>query len=252
MGKSFKKSISIVIPAYNEEKKLSRTLKELKNFLEKRDDVKEIIFVNDGSTDNTEKILLEESRKNSWLRVVSYPINKGKGFAIKKGMLSSVGDVVAFTDADLAYSFSNLEEALRESDNHDVVIGSRKLAGDKSVNRQKFFRKIAGKSYSFIINALLNHKIIDTQCGLKVFNRNAVKEIFTLQRINGFAFDTEILVIARFKGFKIKEIPAMLDKDHLNGRSSVNLLTDSVKMFVDVLKIKYNLARGAYGKKNLS
>lgn len=236
--------ISLIIPTFNQEKIIINSLKKLNSFIEKEKDNWEILFVNDGSTDKTLQIL--ENFRPSFFKVISYNKNKGKGFALKKGVEVALGEYICFLDSDLPYSFNNLKEVLRELDNYDVSIGSRSLSTNNHENI-KFLRRFIGKGSGIVSNAILRYNIRDTQCGLKAFRKNVAKDIFSHQTINGFYFDPEILYIAKKRGYTIKEVRAVVLKSHQIESSSVNIFSDSIKCFLDLLKIKLNDRKGKYG-----
>ncbi|MBT4166279.1 glycosyltransferase [archaeon] len=237
------KRISLVIPAYNEEKLIKKTLIKLHNFI-KKDDLKwEILMVNDGSTDNLLKVL--EEFKPRFFKIVSYKKNKGKGFAIKKAMNYASEDFIGFIDSDLAYSFENLKKALSKLETADICIGSRSLT--KESNEQtSILRKFLGKGFNILSKIILGHHLGDTQCGLKVFKKDVAKDLFSNQTLQGFSFDTEILYIAKKRKYLIKTIDATVLKEHLDKKSKVNLFLDPIKMFLDLIKIKLNDIQGKY------
>ncbi len=235
--------ISLIIPAYNEEKNILRTLKKLKLFLKNEKDKWEILIINDGSTDNTLKIL--KNYKPKFFKIISYKKNKGKGFAVKKGVKQATGDYMCFTDSDLAYSFDNLKNLLSYLKDFDVVIGSRNLETDNHENISTL-RRIFGKGFNILSNIILGYRIKDTQCGLKVFKKEAAKSLFSKQTLNGWGFDTEILYLAKKKKYKIKEARAMVLKRYGTQGSKINFLKDPIKMFLDLLKIRLNDICGKY------
>lgn len=229
--------ISLIVPAYNEEKIIVKTLKKLEFFLKNEKDKWEILIINDGSTDNTLEIL--ENYKPKFFKIVSYKKNKGKGFAIKKGVEEATKDYICFIDSDLAYSFDNLKILLSYLENFDVVIGSRNLETDNHKNISTL-RRIFGKGFNILSNIILGYKIKDTQCGLKAFKKQAAKDLFSKQTLNGWGFDTEILYLAKKKKYKIKEVRAMVLKKYGAQESKINFLKDPIKMFLDLLKIRLN------------
>lgn len=236
------KKITIILPVYNEENILKETLKELEKFIKNKKNW-EVIFVDDGSKDRSLEIL--ENYKPKFFKIISYSKNKGKGYAIKQGILEAKGEYIGFTDSDLAYSFENLERALRHLDDFDIVIGSRKLV-EGYLKNLSLQRKIFGKGFSIIANLLLGHEIPDSQSGLKAFRNNVAEDIFEKQTLNGFSFDAEILYIARKKKYSVKQIPAYVSPNHKQKKSKVNLLMDPAKMFLDLIKIRKNSRLGKY------
>ncbi len=234
---------SLIIPIYNEERIIKRTLETLREFLKKQKEEWEVILVNDGSTDKTLEIL--ENFKPRFFKIISYPKNRGKGYAIKKGILEANGNFIGFIDADLAYSFENLKQAFKELKNANIVIGSRSLAKINNV-RTNLLRKIYGRIFNIMSNLILQMNFKDTQCGLKVFRKEVAKEIFKMQRVENYGFDTEILFIAKKKNYRIKEIPAYLSPHHSYNKSKVNLILDPIKMFLSLIKIRINNFLGEY------
>jgi glycosyltransferase involved in cell wall biosynthesis len=235
--------ISLIIPVYNEEKIISKTLKKLKIFIESDDDDWEIILVNDGSSDKSLEIL--NSFKSDSIHILHYKKNKGKGFAIKKGVEKASGDYIGFIDSDLAYSFEDLRNLLSKLKFFEIVIGSRSIDTDNHENI-KMSRRVLGRGFSILSNLILKYNIEDTQCGLKVFRKGAAKELFSKQKITGFSFDTEILYLANKKNYSLALEKVVVSKDHLTKNSKVNLLVDPLKMLRDLIKIKINDLFGKY------
>jgi len=233
---------SLIIPVYNEEKVILKTLNKLILFLNNEKENWEIIIVNDGSTDKTLEII--NNFKPNPFKIVSHTPNKGKGFAIKKGVEMATGDYIAFIDSDLAYSFENLKEALFYLKNFDIVRGSRDTL--KTRKNTPILRKILGRGFNLISRILLDPHLNDTQCGLKAFRKDVAKDLFSKQTIGGFSFDTEILYLAKKKNYLIKEIRVAISEDHLDKESKVNLILDPPKMFLDLIKIRINDLLGKY------
>jgi len=235
------KKKSIILPIYNGEKIVKNTLKILYSFIkeerkkEKQEDW-EIIFVDDGSTDNTLNILL--NFKPKFFKIISCKKNQGKGYAIKKGVMKASGEYIGFIDSDLAYPFENLKQAFNNLGEYDIVIGSRTLVHEKNKAKTTIIRRVFGKGFRILSNLLFSYHIPDTQCGLKVFKRRIAKYLFSKQKLKGFSFDTEILYLANKKNFKIKQIPAFLSKEHSYKKSTVNLIIDPIKMFFDIIKVR--------------
>ena len=192
--------ISIVIPAYNEEKRIKKTLDRCLYYFGSKKISFEIIVVNDGSKDNTSKIV----RKYKKVRLISYFPNQGKGYSVKKGMLASKGDYVLFSDADLSTPIEEIHNLMKYSKDYDVVIASRAVKESKVETISS--RKFLGRVFNFIANILIVRGIKDTQCGFKLFSKEAARKIFTKQTINGWAFDVEILFLAKKFKYKIKEV----------------------------------------------
>ncbi len=237
--------VSVIIPVYNEEKYIERTLISVLKFVKTRP-YYHFIFVDDGSTDKTRKILetkLEAPKTKA--KVISYKSNRGKGHAVKTGLKYAYGDYVCFLDSDLAYSLDHLEILVDKLEKFDVVIGCRNLIPE-SVKRVNLIRKVAGAIFNIVSRKILDLPFKDMQAGIKGFKKDVAKELFKKQEMTGFAFDVELIYIARKKGYTIGEIPARVSNKHLNKASKVNLLVDSIKMLVDLLKINYNNRIGRY------
>jgi dolichyl-phosphate beta-glucosyltransferase len=239
--------LSIVIPAFNEEKRILATLEKITQFLNVKGYHYEIIVVDDGSTDNTVNVVRRFSEANRIpVQILESSINCGKGCAVRRGILSSNGDYVLFTDADLSTPIEEIEKflpLLRQG--YDVVIGSRALRDSQLLVRQPWYRERMGKTFNFFVQIFVMRGIIDTQCGFKVFKLEVAKRIFSLVKIDRFAFDAEAIFIAKKIGYRLKDVPVIW----LNSPSSkVHIIKDSFRMFTDLLRIQFNNLRGMYGK----
>jgi len=230
--------LSIVIPAYNEEKRIGRTLEEIIGYLKTKDYGYEIIVVDDGSTDSTREVVRKFERKDSGVRVIENKTGKGKGYSVRRGMLETSGKFALFTDADLSTPIKEVEKLIQwlEKD-YDITIGSRSLPDSQIEIRQSFLREGMGKVFNKIMNLIVFTGFKDTQCGFKCFKRHVVNKVFGQQKIIGFAFDVENILIAKRHGFRIKEIPVRwLNSPY----SKVSIMRDPVIMFYDLFKIKFN------------
>jgi dolichyl-phosphate beta-glucosyltransferase len=241
--------LSVIIPAYNEEKRLPRTLAEIDKYLRRQDYDYEILVVNDGSRDKTAEVgrSLMPTIKN--LKITGYENNQGKGFAVRFGMLEAQGDYRLFSDADNSTSLDQIEKMWPYFEKgYDAVIGSRDVKGAVLNPPQPWIRNIilgeGFKLYRKLVIGLWG--IEDTQCGFKCFSKKATEEIFPKCLISRFAFDPEILVIAQKLGYKIKEIPVYWKND----LESKVKLKSIVNMALDLVRIRLNLIKGAYDKKN--
>ena len=234
--------LSVVIPAYNEEKRIADSLKKIDVFLKKRKISYELIVVDDGSSDSTVQIA-ESSGVN--LKVIKNAVNLGKGGAVRNGMLNADGDCFLLTDADLSTPIEELDNFLHWLNcGFDVVIGSRSVRGANVEVRQPFYRELIGKIFNKFVRLLTVRGLIDTQCGFKLFTKKCAREIFPLQRLNGFCFDVEVLYLAARKGYKIKELPVVWRNSQA---STVRPFKDSFFMLQDLIKIRINELRGFYG-----
>ncbi len=236
--------LSVVIPVYNEAKRIKNTLMRIDNYLTCNGIDYEIILVNDGSSDNTVEVV--ESLKNKKLRVLTNKPNMGKGFAVKRGMLSAKKRHILFSDADLSTPIEEIEKFIPYLDDYDILIGSRNLQESDIQVKQPFIRSKLGKAFPWIVRLALLREIKDTQCGFKLFKKSVIEPIFQKQSVNGFAFDVEILFIAKKLGLRIKELPIIW----LNTLGSkVNPLKDSYHMFRDVLQIRRKNKNGFYERR---
>lgn len=227
--------LSIVVPAYNEEGRIGDTLPVIWEYAHERYESFELIVVDDGSNDATASIVTSFAESHPEVRLISYSPNQGKGCAVRTGMLEARGELVLFCDADLA---TPMEEAARLkariSGKCQVAIGSRAVRGAELVVRQPLYREFAGRTFNLMVRLLAVPGIHDTQCGFKMFTQSAAKQIFSRCRENGFAFDIEVLHVARRLGYGVVEVP--VHWRHVAG-SKVRLLRDAVRMFLALLRI---------------
>ncbi|MGI5978066.1 MAG: glycosyltransferase [Oscillospiraceae bacterium] len=224
--------LSLVIPAYNEEEILGETIKTALAFLDTQcDGESELIVSDDGSTDRTRAIA--QSAGDTRVRVVSHMPNRGKGSAVREGVLAATGDVIVCTDADLAYGLAVVPGMLTLlSGGADIVAGSRELHPEGYAD-YPFLRLAASRTFHFITGRMSGFAY-DTQCGIKAYSRAAAQAVFTRCQIDGFAFDFEVLMLADKLGLRVVEYPVKI----VNHRDSkVHVLRDSVRMFRDIRKI---------------
>ncbi|HAR62384.1 MAG: glycosyltransferase family 2 protein [Candidatus Margulisiibacteriota bacterium] len=228
--------LSIVIPTYNEELRIGATIKKVVSYLSRTTMDAEIIVVDDGSIDGTVGIVSLQCDPEIPIIILTQEKNSGKGAAVRRGMLQAVGDLVLFSDADLSTPIEELDRFLVEIQNGcDIVIGSRGLDSSLLEIRQPFYRQLMGKTFNKLVQLLVFSGIQDTQCGFKLFTRKAVLALFPKQRIISFAFDVEILYLARKMGFCIKEVPVTWRNEK---HSRVKIVKDSLKMLLSLLIIK--------------
>lgn len=202
--------LSLVIPAYNEERRIQATLEVVESYLAQYGTICEIIAVNDGSTDSTLDILRECAARSRIVRVLDYSPNRGKGHAVRQGMLAARGDFVAFSDADLSAPIEDLSKLFDEIDKgYDVAIGSRAMRESKLAKHQPRYRELGGRMLNRIVQIAAVPGIKDTQCGFKLFTHEASYEIFSRCFLNGWGFDIEVLYLARRLGYRISEVPVV-------------------------------------------
>ena len=224
--------ISLVIPAYNESLIIEDTVRAADDYLAGHFEDYELIAVDDGSTDGTAEIL--KGLCSDRVRMLGYQDNRGKGYAVRCGMLAADGDILLYTDADLAYGLDNIELVARlfEETDADIIIGSRKLQAD-GYEGYPLARFLASKCFSFL-TMLASGMRYDTQCGFKGFRRAAAQEIFAKCVVDGFAFDFEVMLLAE-DFCKITQIPVKI----INHRySKVRIIRDSARMLREIMAIK--------------
>ena len=239
-------SISIVIPAYNEEQRLPASLEQVLGYLSAREwSSREVLVVNDGSTDETQSVVEELAASRPDVRLLNNPGNRGKGYSVRHGMLEAAGDWVLFSDADLSAPIEELDKLIRvaREQGGEVVIGSRALDRSLIGVHQSGFREWAGRIFNLMMRILTGLPFWDTQCGFKLFSARAAREVFKRQRLDGFGFDVESLFVARKLGFKTVEIPVRWN--HVEG-TKVSMFSDSINMFLDLVRVRMNQLRGYY------
>ncbi len=235
-----KRSLSIIIPAYNEAKRLPASLVKVGEYLSgARWDFAEVLVVDDGSTDNTVQVAREAG-----VRVVPNPGNRGKGYSVKHGMLEAKGEWVLFTDADLSSPIGEVEKlwSAVEREGAQVAIGSRALDRSLVGVHQPLLREAVGRVFNAAMRLITGLNFKDTQCGFKLFQTSAGREVFSRQLLDGFGFDVEVLFIAKKLGFKSVEVPVRWD--NVEG-SKVSLLL-GFAAFLDLLKVHRNALQGKY------
>ena len=235
----------MIIPAYNEAKRLPLTLVDVDKKLPEMDFDYEIIVVDDGSTDETAEIAEKFKPLIKNLRIVNYGGNRGKGYAVKYGMLQAKGEVRLFMDADNSTTVDQFARMqLYFAEGASVVIGSRSIRGAKLNPPQPLHKRIMGKLGNLFIQALAVPGIWDTQCGFKALSAAAAEDIFRRTRIERWAFDVEMLALARKLGYEIKEVPVIWINDT---RSHVKL-TSYFKVLLDTVKVGWRIRRGYYDR----
>ena len=238
--------LSIVIPAYNEERRLPDTLGRIRMYLEARRLEAEVIVVDDGSSDSTAAVVEQWRAKWASLRLVSNGRNRGKGFSVRHGMLGACGRIVLFTDADLSAPIEEADKLLAALGGSDVAIGSRAVDRSLIEVHQSRLRELAGILFNGIVKLVLGLPFADTQCGFKAFVREPSQIVFEQQRIERFGFDPEILFLARRHGLRIVEVPVCWAHDP---STKVNMIRDSLRMFGEVLRVRWNWLVGRYPRR---
>lgn len=244
MSKPF---LSVIIPAYNEESRIPETLKKVRDFLENQTYTFEVYVVDDGSKDGMRKIVSDMIvDKSKWpnFKIISYDKNRGKGYAVKKGMLEAQGQWRLLMDADNSTDISEIEKLMKYSNHYEIIIGSRYLDKRSIKVRQPLIRRIVSRIGNIIVRVLLGLKPLDTQCGFKLFSAEAAEEIFPLQTIYRWGFDVEILSIGVHKGYEIKEVAV----DWYDATNSRVKKTAIFKTLSEIYTIKRNMMRGKYDK----
>jgi dolichol-phosphate mannosyltransferase len=225
--------LSFVIPAYNEEEFIEDTLGTLDDLIKDKELHYEIVVVDDGSLDKTFAKATKYSKKNGHVKVVSYPENVGKGFAIKTGFRQSRGDVVVFADSDMEIDLHTISRYINALDNGDIVIASK--WHPDSIVEMPLTRKIMSHSFNVLVRLLTGVPLKDTQVGLKAIKKSAFVNIFPRLAVKRYAFDVELLTVAKLYGLKIIELPT-----EIRIEKSFNL-KELLRMFIDLLGISYRL-----------
>ena len=237
---------SIVIPAYNESRRIPATLDAvLRVVAEKGWDV-EIVVVNDGSTDATAEVVTGYAGRYPSVRLQQNPGNHGKGYSVRAGILAALGDIVMFTDADLSAPMEEAERLFAAIEQGaDIAIGSRWLDRGRQVQRQPLYRQLFGRCFNAVTRLVMGLGFADTQCGFKAFTRDAAQTVFQLQTIERWGFDPEILFIAVKCGFDVREVPVTWGHDE---RSRMSYLRDGLQMLKEIATIRWNAICGLYDR----
>lgn len=243
--------LSIVIPAYHEEKRIGRSLDEVLRFLVSKSYRAEVIVVDDGSEDGTDRVVNEWIPKyreaGEELRLLTNTPNRGKGYSVKRGLTEANGDVVLFSDADFSSPITEAPKLIDPilENNADVTFGSRALNRKLIGIHQPVFRDFGGRLFNLFVRAITGLPFKDTQCGFKAFRREPALAVFSLQSIERFGFDPEVLYIARKRGLRLLEVPVVWNDAE---GSTVRYANDSLIMFVDLVRIRVNDLAGRYNR----
>jgi glycosyltransferase involved in cell wall biosynthesis len=235
---------SIVIPAYNEGHRLGATLDKVLGYVREQGWNAEVVVVNDGSRDNTAELVRSFAAKDPALRLLENPGNRGKGYAVRNGMLNARGEIVVFSDADLSSPIEEMPKLLAAlAAGADIAIGSRWLRAELQTHRQSLHRQLFGRIFNGLNRVILGLQFKDTQCGFKAFTRRAAQMILPLQRIERWGFDPEILFLARKFGLRVDEVA--VHWGHVGG-TRINPLLDGARMFQEMVRIRWYDLEGKY------
>ena len=237
--------LTILIPAYNEEKRLPESIRVIDAYCSKHlDQPYELLVVDDGSQDQTASLMREMQKQIPALVLHQYAENRGKGYALRSGMHLAGGQFIVFTDSDLSTPIEEIQPMLEKlKEGASIVIATRKKSGATLVQRQPLWRESMGKVFTWLSNVILGLNFSDFTCGFKGFEAMAGKQIFSLQKIRRWAFDSEVLFLAKQFGYKIVEIPVQW-KD--SPESKVHVIQDSASSLASLFLIRWNWFTGKY------
>jgi len=237
--------LSIVIPAYNEESRLPNTLEQIDAFLDRQTYTAEVLVVENGSQDRTFEVAQAFAGQHPRVSVIQEK-GRGKGLAVRRGILEAHGEYRFMCDADLSMPVDEINRFLPPAlPGADIVIGSREAPGAVRYNEPQY-RHLGGRAVNTMIRLLILPGLNDTQCGFKCFRAPVAEELFRLQTLSGWAFDVELLYLARQRGYSIVELPIHW---YFNPESKLNVFQDALKMGMDILTIHWNKLRGVYDAK---
>ena len=228
-------ALSIVVPAYNEADRILPTLDRLLEWLDEGDRIAEILVVDDGSSDDTCGVVRSRAASDSRLQLLENGVNRGKGYSVAHGVREARGAWILFSDADLSTPVEELLKLEAGRGDAPISIGSRALPDSDLKKRQPFYREMMGRSFNLLVQTLVFPGIKDTQCGFKLFRADVAKDLFERRTIDGFAFDVEVLFLARKYGHRVAEIPVVWINDEA---SRVDPIRHSLRMFADIMKVR--------------
>lgn len=241
-------SCSIVIPAYNEAKRLPRTLNSMLSFVKEVGWEAEIIVVNDGSIDNTSEVARQYAAANPIVALIDNPVNRGKGNAIRDGVQRAMNDIIIFADADDSTPIQDAEKLIAAIEKGaDIAMGSRWVDRNLQVHPQPWYRRLNGRVYNLMLRSILGLDFKDTQNGFKAYSRSAAKTIFPLQKISGWGFDAEVLYLAKKFALTVAEIP--VEYTYYAEGSKIRPYRDGARMLSELFKVRWHALNGAYSKK---
>jgi len=238
--------LSIIVPSFNEEVRLPASLDLIAAYVSSQNRSTEVLVVDDGSNDRTAEVAASFASRIPNLRVLTNGENRGKGYSVRHGMQEARGEYVLFTDADLSAPIEEADKLLSALQQFDIAIGSRALNRDLIDVHESRFREFAGIIFNRIVRIVLWLPFVDTQCGFKAFRRERCRIIFEQQRIERFGFDPELLYLARHHGLKATEIPVRWSH---SPATKINMMRDSIQMFVDVFTVRWNSLLGRYRRR---
>ena len=248
MSDSGEPFVSIIIPAYNEAHRLEASITELRAYLGSAPWTHEVILVIEKSTDGTLELAHRLSDEGRVMKVVGHEVQRGKGHAVRAGMLRARGEIAFYMDADLSTPLAEMERfiaRLTESPPVDVLVGNRQHARSEILTRQHFLRRKMGQTFNAILRTVAGIRLADTQCGFKAFRRTAREAIFSLQKLDGFAFDVEVLLLAERLGFVVEDMPVQWS--NADG-SKVRIIRDSWRMLADAIRVRHLVAGTLAGR----
>lgn len=242
-----KPQVSIVVPAYEEEERLGDSIRKILAYIGESGIGAELIIVDDGSGDRTSEVAEEACGEfpSAPTRVIRYEANRGKGFAVKTGLLASTGDIALFSDADLSTPIEEMHKLIDPiaAGEHDVTFGSRALDRSLIGTHQPWRREQGGKVFNLVVRLMTGLPFWDTQCGFKAFDLAKFRPLLDVMKIDRFGFDVEFLYVAHLHGLRLKEIPVRWNNDE---RSKVSVVRDSIRMFDEVRQIRRNARKAIY------
>jgi dolichyl-phosphate beta-glucosyltransferase len=242
--------VSVIFPAYNEEARLEPTVASAAAYFARTGCAAELIVVDDGSRDGTGALVRRLADHVDALRLIRLPANRGKGYAVRAGVVNARGGRILFADADGATPIEELERLDAALDGGaDVAIGSRAVAAAGVEVKARLHRRLMGRTFHLLVSALTVRGFSDTQCGFKLFRADVAQDLFSRMRMDGFSFDVEVLLMAQRRGYRVAEVP--VNWAHVPG-SRVNLVADSLKMAADLFVIRGHALRGRYDQPHLA
>jgi dolichyl-phosphate beta-glucosyltransferase len=233
--------LSVIVPVYNEEQRLAN-LSKVAAFLKKMSSKTELVVVNDGSTDTTLE-MIKKLQKQYRFRIISYSPNRGKGYALRRGMLAAEGEYRLFMDVDLSVPLKTISLFVENLGQEDIIIGTRRLKESQVLTHQPKLRERFGQIFTKLSQWWLDLEHSDFTCGFKCFTAEATERIFSQLHIERWGYDTELLFVAKQAGFTVKEIPVSWKNDE---RTKVKFPQDIIRSFLDLLEVRYHFRRGRY------